>query len=308
MESFGDRLKKLRGSVSGKAFADRLGVNRQTLYRYERGERVPDIGFIQTVSAITGASAEWLISGTGAPPHCLRIPTSADITPPASVSDCPTDVEAQLARLKRAAGVNTDTAFAARLGITQGGISSAKKRGNLPYKWFVKISDECGVPLHWLKTGRESDATTQPAETSPARRPSRAGEVPIIGLAACGISGWYNPGPLAMRATVPVDYPADSDIIAVIAIGTSMEPDGIRQGNLLFCDPAVTPARGDAVYIERHDGTASIKRFLNQDSEWIYLRGWGAPDEHGQQKPFTEKLSNAVVRRIACVVVIKRKA
>lgn len=118
MDSFGKRLKMLRGSANGTAFAEKLGISRQTLYRYERGERVPDVGFIQTVCALTGASLEWLVSGTGAPPPCLRIPLARADASAAAVPDGSTDIEAQLGRLKRAAGVGTDTAFAARLGIT----------------------------------------------------------------------------------------------------------------------------------------------------------------------------------------------
>lgn len=307
MDSFGKRLKKLRGSVNGTVFAEKLGINRQTLYRYERGARVPDVDFIQKVCELTGASLEWLVYGRGEAPSCLRVPVTADSAPAAAVPEGSTDIEAQLSRLKRAAGVGTDTALAARLGITQGGISSAKKRGRLPYKWFVKISGECGVSVEWLLSGRENDAAAEPTAQNPARQAAGTREVTVTGLAACGISGWYNPGPLALRVPMPLDCRADSDIIAVIAIGTSMKPAGIRQGNLVFCDPAVTPDPEDDVYVEQHDGTASIKRFLDQDSEWIYLRGWGTPDEHGRQKPYTEKLANAVVRRIACVVLVKRK-
>lgn len=306
MESFGDRLKKLRGSINGTAFAEKLGINRQTLYRYERGERDPDIGFIRRVSELTGASVDWLVFGKGEAPACLRIPSAADRAPAEPCADGSTDVEAQLVRLKRAVGVSTDTALAKWLGITQGGISSAKKRGRLPNRWFVKISKECGVPLDWLISGREgAPASAQQIPTQPM---SRGKQVTVMAFAACSISGWSNSGPLAVRVQMPVDYPEDSDIIAVIAIGASMQPDGIRQGNLVFCDPAVKPNPGDSVYVEQNDGKASLKQFLNQDEEWIYLQGWGMPDEQGRQKPYTEKISNAVVRRVACVVVVQRKA
>lgn len=308
MNSFGARLKTLRGNTSGKAFAAKLGVNRQTLYRYERGERIPDIGFIQSVSSITGTSAQWLISGEGMPPPDLRVPRVEDAASPPGFT-ATHDVERQLVRLKQAAGVLTDTAFAARLGITQGGISSAKKRGSLPDKWFVKIAKECGVPLEWLINGCQPPGTTEPPATiSPAYHAAKPQAVPVLGLAPCGVPGWFNPGPLAVRVALPVDYPASAGIIAVIAVGAAMYPDGIRQGNLIFCDPSVPPENGDAVYIEQADGTASIKRFLKEDEEWVHLHGWGAPDEAGRQKPYPEKLARGTIRRLACVVIIKRKA
>ena len=61
--------------------------------------------------------------------------------------------EAKLSRLKDAANVKTDTAFAHLLGITQGGFSGAKKRKTIPHKWFVKIATDFNVNLEWLVSG-----------------------------------------------------------------------------------------------------------------------------------------------------------
>ncbi|MDR2669158.1 MAG: helix-turn-helix domain-containing protein [Desulfovibrio sp.] len=66
------------------------------------------------------------------------------------------DFSAQLARLKEAAGVKTDTALAHLLGITQGGFSGAKRRGNIPNKWFVAIATRYNVNLEWLLSGTGS--------------------------------------------------------------------------------------------------------------------------------------------------------
>lgn len=65
MSSIGERLKLVRGKRSGEEFATFLGVHLQTLYRYERGERTPDIDFVQLVSNKENISIEWLISGKG---------------------------------------------------------------------------------------------------------------------------------------------------------------------------------------------------------------------------------------------------
>jgi phage repressor protein C with HTH and peptisase S24 domain len=65
MNTIGERLKKLRGKTSGEEFAARHHVHLQTLYRYERDERIPDINFFQSVSNESGVSLDWLVTGEG---------------------------------------------------------------------------------------------------------------------------------------------------------------------------------------------------------------------------------------------------
>lgn len=95
MSNIGERLKLVRGKRSGEEFATSLGVHLQTLYRYERGERTPDIDFIQLVSKKESISLEWLISGIGsmhsgdAPSPGQTSPVQPpEITPPAACPRC----------------------------------------------------------------------------------------------------------------------------------------------------------------------------------------------------------------------------
>lgn len=166
-----------------------------------------------------------------------------------------------------------------------------------------------GVPQEGNAAAPSKEGAEEAGHPSYSCEPSARGrKVPIIGLAACGLSGWYNPGPLALSATFPVDHPYSGDLFAVIAVGTSMQPEGIRQGYLLFCDPGMPPASGDIVYVEKTDGTASIKTYNNRDNQWLHLQGWLAPHEDGSQKPYREQVNLEMVKRIACVFLIKRKA
>jgi Bacteriophage CI repressor helix-turn-helix domain. len=64
-----------------------------------------------------------------------------------------TKIEGQLARLKAAAGVKTDTALAQALGLKQGSISNAKMRGTIPVKWFSTIANTFHVRYEWLESG-----------------------------------------------------------------------------------------------------------------------------------------------------------
>lgn len=131
-------------------------------------------------------------------------------------------------------------------------------------------------------------------------------EVPVVGLANCGDGSWYTPGNLPLRATMPVDYPYTPNMFAVLAVGTSMQPEGIKQGYVLFCDPSAGIDVGDAVYVEKADGSASVKKYLKNDNGKIHLQGWSEPKD-GTQKPYFEEVAQSQIKRLACVVVVKRK-
>lgn len=59
-----------------------------------------------------------------------------------------------LDRLKQAMGVSTDTALAKALGIKQGSISGAKKKGSIPARWIIGTAEVTGVHADWLLTGK----------------------------------------------------------------------------------------------------------------------------------------------------------
>lgn len=83
MDSIGNRLKFIRGKQSGEDFSKLLTIHPQTIYRYERGERKPDLDFVQLVANKTGFCIEWIITGEGPMhPSDLSTPTQQAITQP----------------------------------------------------------------------------------------------------------------------------------------------------------------------------------------------------------------------------------
>lgn len=59
----GERLKQVRGEVSQDTFAQRLGVSRKTLIRYESGERLPDMDFMLALHSKLQIPPMWLMTG-----------------------------------------------------------------------------------------------------------------------------------------------------------------------------------------------------------------------------------------------------
>lgn len=221
--------------------------------------------------------------------------------------------EESIARLLQATASDSEAALAARLGLTSQSIYNAKKKGKIPPSWVFQISQTFNVSSDWLFFGRGPMHPNDLKETAHTTAKQdhidnpEAQTAPIIGLAACGISGWYNPGPIALRAPIPGNYVSKGKLFAVIAIGCSMQPEGIRQGYVVFCDPDIVPVKDDAVFIERTNGTASIKKYIKKDFQWIYLEGWLDPNSLGEQKSYNERVALEAVKRIAPVVIVQRK-
>lgn len=229
-------------------------------------------------------------------------------------------------RLRMLRGDTSRRAFADKLGITESTLRNYEKGLSSPgYEFLIEIIKKLQINPSWLLTGQGAMYDTalmsgNEAKDSSWQAPRHIStesdfwksahwqQVPVMGLASCGIEGWYNPSPLAMRLPLTVDYPYSPELFAVIAVGTSMQPDGIRQGFVLFCDPVVQIESQDAVYIEQTDGTASIKKYLKTENDWIHLQSWLPPLENGDQTPHSEKLLRTVIKRMVCVVLVRRKA
>lgn len=61
--SIGQRLKTIRADATQQEFADRLGVGRATLARYEVGDRTPDAEFLLKAFYACQVDPLWLLTG-----------------------------------------------------------------------------------------------------------------------------------------------------------------------------------------------------------------------------------------------------
>lgn len=64
--SFSERVKEVRGDLTQKIFAEKIGVHVNTVSRWERGEQTPDQKDLCTIlSLFSDISPEWLLTGEG---------------------------------------------------------------------------------------------------------------------------------------------------------------------------------------------------------------------------------------------------
>lgn len=60
----GARIRELRGALSQAEFAERIGVDRKTVVRWEAGERLPDGKSLLALMEVFGGSASYLLTGS----------------------------------------------------------------------------------------------------------------------------------------------------------------------------------------------------------------------------------------------------
>lgn len=132
--------------------------------------------------------------------------------------------------------------------------------------------------------------------------------IPLIGLASCGVEGWSGKMCLTVVAKPPTIGPG---MIAVMAYGESMLPEGIGHGMTVYCDLHSPPVAGEPVYVEHKDGLATMKRYLGRGEEGgkpcIRLQGWYDKAGDAPQKPYQLWVHEGDVTCLAPVEFIRRR-
>ncbi len=62
---FGERIRLVRGGKSLTEFAAGFGIHKNTLARYEKGESLPDAGFLAKLCDIYRVNPSWILTGEG---------------------------------------------------------------------------------------------------------------------------------------------------------------------------------------------------------------------------------------------------
>lgn len=217
-------------------------------------------------------------------------------------------------RILSVRGTRKQSDFARELDVNPNTLRAYERGRVKPGQDFLeRLSVKFSVNPEWLLLGR-GEMYLSPDASDP-RNPSETpavAAVPVIGLATCGYKGWFNPNDIALDTHIAAGDTRPG-MFAVIAIGPSMQPEGIHHGFVVICDPNLTPRKGDVVYVERRDleeGTvhASLKLFVSLDQDWVYLSSWSEPDQDGRQEIEFAELSTDYLGRLVVASMVKRRA
>lgn len=203
----------------------------------------------------------------------------------------------------------SQTALAVALGekqaTFQGYLNDAREKNLWPL--LPKILEVLPtLSREWLYFGEgpmlKADIQADTASSQIAAQP-----IPVVGLVSCGVDGWEQATPSALSASTPV---FGAHWLAAIAFGDSMTPAGIHPGHICYCDPEQAPLAGDAVYVIRKDGLATIKAFVGASDtgpEWTRLKGWTPANGSGFRREFFIDLLTKDVEKIAPVIYVRRR-
>lgn len=120
--------------------------------------------------------------------------------------------DAALDRILKSTGTRTQVELTALLGIKQSSISYAKKRGNIPSDWLLKLYRSHGLNPDWLLTGEgprylapADEAWEREAKPEPAK-PTVAELIDQIktSLAPCVVSVRVEAGDIEAAPTGPI--------------------------------------------------------------------------------------------------------
>ena len=88
MNSIAERLVFLRGNATQAEFAERIGINVNTLRGYEKGRALPGFEVLESLCTKLNVSSEWILTGKGQPLQETGFSAVAETPGPAALRPC----------------------------------------------------------------------------------------------------------------------------------------------------------------------------------------------------------------------------
>lgn len=221
--SLGGVLRRERGERTIPQAADLLGVNKNTLGAYERGERLPDVEFLVRFSEAIGGNALELLA--------LRLEESES----AGARDLANTLRFQMVSEVMEAAVGHK--ILGRREATGGSYSPSSRS--------LSAAPETSSADNLEKDFVLIPRLSVEASAGPGALAERENVLDHMAFRA----DW-------LRRTLGTD---PRNLVLITAIGDSMEP-AIRAGDLLLIDTSVDRITNDAIYVLVRGGDTVVKR------------------------------------------------
>ena len=173
------------------------------------------------------------------------------------IHPAPTSVEAFLQRTFSSTGIETQIALASILGVNRAAISMAKKKGRVPEKWALKLSQRYGLNPRWLLEGRgERYLRGEHAPTTVA--------IPRVAAKLCAGGGSFETSSMVRDTMVFSRSWLKSKgnpqtMVLMDIMGDSMEPE-LRDGDTVLIDHSQTRIQAGSIYALGLGDSLLIKR------------------------------------------------
>lgn len=163
--------------------------------------------------------------------------------------------DAFFARVREAAGIESQQELAALLGVNRSAVTQAKHRG-VPRSWADRVARVYGLDPEWLETGRGDPR-------GPVRSDDFAA-VPKVRARLCAGGGSFETGGeiedyYAFRREWLARKGLASQMVLMDVFGNSMEPE-IREGDTALIDQSQKGVIAGGIYAVGLEDTVMVKR------------------------------------------------
>lgn len=194
-----------------------------------------------------------------------------------------TSFDAFFRRLSEATEIRSQQDLARALAVNRSAVTQAKRRGQVPEKWVLRLAHDLGLSPEWLGMGQGLARATAP-------RPSARDffQVPKVAARLCAGGGSFE-----VEARVQDYYAFKRDwltrkgvperMVLMDVFGNSMEPE-IREGDTALVDQSQQAVMAGGIYAVGVEDTVMVKRIEkrpgalvlvsdNPDYAQVLLRG-----------------------------------
>ena len=132
-------------------------------------------------------------------------------------------------------------------------------------------------------------------------------EMSVRGWAKCSLVGYLEDEKEFIDHPAPVHLP-DEHAFYAMALGPSMVPEGIDNGDYCLVSPAAPLQAGWRVWLKNRQQQVTIKRLVTVTETSYHLRGWQGPDRRRQQAPYHDEWRRSNVAEAGVVLAVYRGA
>jgi phage repressor protein C with HTH and peptisase S24 domain len=180
-----------------------------------------------------------------------------------------TEFDNFFSRVRKAAGLQTQQELAVLLNVNRSAITQAKKRGNVPERWILKVARDLGLNPDWLEKGRGPERMTPGADEDDFER------VPKVRARLCAGGGSFETGGeiegfYSFRREWLRRKGRSGQMVLMDVFGNSMEPE-IREGDTALVDQSQKDIIAGGIYAVGLEDTVMLKRVEKRPGTLVLL-------------------------------------
>ena len=218
-------------------------------------------------------------------------------------------------RLKEVRGVQSRDTFAAQFSVHRNTLAAWEKGQTAPDARFLEeLCQRYNVTPQWFLLGegnKEVDDASHPVwrgqSVSLSALQSGNACMPIVALADDGMNGWCRKAKTAITTQRPAEFANNPHVFVTAAGCNCLQPEGVRQGFLCYCDPSNPAGPGDVVFVELLDDKAALRLLSAHKDNCITLQAWHTNSKGEAISPFYEDIDIKNIKLLAPAIYIKRK-